>query len=186
MAHNGVVMEFLRSDRDTLCMVEDDHVAKQDIVRRLREKKENWDFDIVCASYTNRRDGTVAVGFTFSDNGDTNEYGEYGCTLEPFKVAESGTQEVGGAALGLVLIRRWVLDAMRGDRAPDEAFWFDWRGRNSQDVNFYGKVQKLGARVGVDRDNDIGHIGKKVFTMREFYKERDKFLKEKEQEATNG
>lgn len=186
MAHNGLVQEFLRTDRDTLCIIEDDHVGPQDVLRQMREKAENWGFDIVCASYTNRRDGMVAVGFNFNDNGEPNEYGEYGCRLEPMTVWDEGTQPVGGAALGLVLIRRWVLDTMRGNKRPDEAFWFDWVGRNSQDVHFYGKAQKVGARVGVDRDNSIGHIGKHIYTMKDFYRARTEFLKKNVEEATNG
>ena len=184
LAHNGLVAEFLRTDRDTLCIVEDDHVGPQDVIRRMREKEENWQFDIVCASYPNRRDGRMVMGWNFADNGKPNEYGEYGCRLEPMKVMRSGTQEVDGAAVGCVLIRRWLLDAMRGNKLPDEAFWFEWRGRNSQDIQFYGKAHRLGARVGVDRDNDIGHIGRHIYTMKQFYESRDKYLKE--QEGQNG
>jgi len=180
MAHNGLVQEFLRTDRDTLLIVEDDHVGPQDVVRKMREKPENWQFDIVCASYTNRRDNAVAVGFALDDGGKPNAYGEYSCILKPFEVWEKGTQPVDGAALGVVLIRRWVLDAMRGDKGLDEAFWFDWRGRNSQDVNFYGKAHALGARVGVDRDNDVGHVGRHIYTMADFYKGRQEFLNKQE------
>jgi len=183
MAHNGLVQEFLRTDRDTLCIVEDDHVGPQELIRRMRTKRENWDFDIVCASYTNRRTdaGPVAVGFMLGADGQPNEIGEYLCRLNQMEVQESGTQVVDGAALGVVLIRRWVLDALRGDRHPEEANWFEWVGHNSQDVNFYGKVHALGARVGVDRDNDVGHVGKVIYTMRQFYEARDKFKREQKE-----
>ena len=93
--------------------------------------------------------------------------------IEPFKVETTGTQQCDVAALGLVLIRRWVLEAMLGDEDPDDFFWFDWLGRNSQDVRFYWKAREVGARVGVDRDNDIGHIGKKVYYMEDFYDRRE-------------
>jgi len=177
MAHNGLVMEFLKTDRDTLCIIEDDHVGQQDTIRKLRTKPENLDFDIVCASYVNRRDALVAVGFNFHPDGP-NEYGEWGCVLEPMKVAETGTQQYDGAALGCVLIRRWVLEAMLGDNEPRDYFWFDWRGRNSQDIVFYARAQAVGARVGVDRDNSIGHHGSKIYTMREFYEKREQFVRE--------
>jgi hypothetical protein len=176
LAHNRLVAEFLRGDRDTLLLIEDDHVGPQDVIRKMRQKEENWDFDIVCASYTNRRHGSVATGFMLGDGGRPNEYGEYLCQMNQMDVWESGTQPVDGAALGAVLIRRWVLEAMRGERELEETFWFDWRGRNSQDVNFYGKTHALGARVGVDRDNDVGHIGQHIYTMREFYHARQQFI----------
>ena len=181
MAHNGLVVEFLKGNRDTLCIVEDDHVGPQDVIREMRLKEENQRFDIVCASYVNRRPPLVAVGFDFASM-EPNEYGEFECVVEPFKVAEEGTQEYDGAVLGLVLIRRWVLEQMQGDQALEDTFWFDWRGRNSQDVQFYARVKRLtGARVGVDRDNDVGHVGEKIYTMKEYYKLREEYRKQQKQ-----
>ena len=169
LAHNGLVKEFLKTPCDTLLIVEDDHVGDQQTIRRMRNKEENHDFDIVCASYTNRRNmATMAIGVNFS--GDISEYGEYDCVIEPLKTWKTGTQPVDCAALGCVLIRRWVIEAMMGDNDPEEFFWFDWRGRNSQDITFYARVKELtGARVGVDRDNHIGHMGTKMWTMRDFW-----------------
>jgi len=187
LAHNALVREFLTTDRDTLLIIEDDHVGPQDVIRQMRQKEENWDFDIVCASYRNRRQGgPLAVGFVLDNGGQTNEYGEYRCLMDEMGVWETGTQPVHGAALGVVLIRRWLLEVMLGEKDPEEMFWFDWRGRNSQDVNFFGKAYQLGARVGVDRDNDVGHIGQHIYTMSEFYKARADYLAEQKekQEAT--
>ena len=50
LLHNALVKEFLRSDRDTLVIVEDDHVGPQDVLRQMRAKEENQGFDIVCAT----------------------------------------------------------------------------------------------------------------------------------------
>ena len=122
MAHNALVREFLRQHGlETMCMIEDDHVGDQDVVERLRTKEENFGFDIVCASYINRRSDLTAVGCNFAPGTDT-EYGEFGMILHPFRVATEGTQEYDVAALGLVLVRRWVLEAMLGDEDPEEFF----------------------------------------------------------------
>ena len=176
MAHNGLVKEFLKTDCDTMCIVEDDHIGPQDQIRRMRTKPENQDFDIVCASYTNRRNrATAAIGFDFLE--DVNDYGEYNLNISPANVWKEGTQPMDGAALGCVLIRRWVLEEMLGDNDPSEFFWFDWRGRNSQDVVFYARVRELldgRARVGVDRDNAIGHVGKRIWTMGDFWRVWDR------------
>ena len=176
LAHNGLVKEFLKTSCDTLCIVEDDHVGDQQTIRNMRNKKENWDFDIVCASYTNRRRGAwMAIGVNL---GEATEYGEYDCIIEPPTTWKTGTQPFDCAALGCVLIRRWVIEAMMGDTDPEEYFWFDWRGRNSQDVHFYGKVKELGGvRVGVDRDNAVGHVGKRVYTMTDFWDVWDPYIK---------
>jgi hypothetical protein len=182
-SHNALVREFLRwPELDTLCIVEDDHVADDQVINRMRYKPENWAFDIVCASYPSRRGDWMVVGCNFQPEAET-EYGEHGVVMAPGEVAETGTQEYDCAALGLVLIRRWVLEAMQGYRKPEEMFWFDWRGRNSQDIRFYWDAKQVGARVGVDRDNDIGHVGQKIYTMREFYQKR---AEQARKEAKNG
>lgn len=184
MAHNAIVKEFLfHSTRDTLIIVEDDHVGPQDIIRKMRQKPDNQRFDIVCSSYVNRRGPTVAVGFDFTPEGP-NEYGEYDCILDPWRVAETGTQEYDGATLGLVMVRRWVLEAMMGDSHPDEYFWFDWRGRNSQDIQFYAGAKQVGARTGVDRDNDVGHISRRIYTMNDFFKLRHEAEQAREADKT--
>lgn len=155
-SHNNLVRAMLETDADTLCIIEDDHSGDQDVVRRMREKQENWQFDIVCASYTDRRGVARAVGVDFTDQ---NERGEVKCRIEPLSVARSGTQRYDCAALGLVLIRRWLLEEMAAGGDPAETFWFELNGRNSQDIQFYQKAQVLGGVVGVDRDNWLIHWG---------------------------
>jgi len=175
MAHNALVKQFLTSDLDTMCIIEDDHEGDQEVVRRMRNKRENWDFDIVCANYVGRHDGgPIPQGCDF---GERNEYGEIECIIDLVNVPRTGTQEKDSAALGLVLIRRWLLEerlaqSTLDEGCPDGCFWFDWRGRNSQDVFFYDWAHQMGARTGVDRDNAIGHIGQKVWTIDDFYEWR--------------
>ena len=167
--HNRLIARFLETDRDTLILVEDDHVAKQDIVREMRAKMDNRDFDIVCANYVGRRKLPLPVGYRLFN--DPNEYGEYNCQLYSHKeVWRTGTQPVGGASFGLVLIRRWVLDAMLNGADPGGYFWCDWNGRNSQDIIFYVRAGQVGARTGVDRDANLGHVGQKIWTIEDFWR----------------
>lgn len=186
-SHNGLIARFLATDRDTLCIVEDDHIAEQTIIRQMREKPDNRDFDIVCANYVNRRSFPQPVGYWLQE---PNEYGEYTCAFAPPEehkrieaiteyselkkaiaahVWKTGTQEMDGASFGLVLIRRWVLEAMLGGQDPREYFWCDWRGRNSQDIVFYARAKAVGARVGVDRDANLGHLTCQVRTIQDFW-----------------
>ncbi len=119
------------------------------------------------------------IGADFT-TGQPSAYGELELTLRPFDVAEAGTQSYDVAALGLVLIRRWVLEAIQGNQKTADTFWFDWRGRNSQDVQFYWHAKQVGAQAAVDRSVQIGHIGKRIYYPRDFYAERAK------QEVGNG
>lgn len=182
MAHNAIVREFLKTECDTLCLIEDDHVADQEVVRCMRTKPGNLGFDIVCASYTNRRGVPVPMGWRLGDGaGRPLQPGEevpavscgYQCVFDLLNVAMSGTQEYDGAGVGLVLIRRWVLEAMAGEADREHFFWFEWRGHSSQDVDFYAKAHRVGARVGVDRDNWIGHVGQYVWTRDDFVRWRE-------------
>lgn len=181
MGHNLLAKRFLETEADTLCIVEDDHAGQQDTIRLLRTKPENLDFDILCASYVSRDHNLVPVGFQFT--GNVSPYGEYEVRLNPLLASETGTQEYDGAALGCVLIRRWVLEAMRGDADPDGWFPFDWHGQNSQDIVFYARAREVGARVGVDRDNRLIHIGEYEYTMEQFFESRKKMLEAKEMEV---
>lgn len=180
MAHNALVRRFLESDADTLCIIEDDHSGDRDTIRRLRSNPANLDFDIVCANYVNRRPPVRIIG---GDLGEANAYGEVTWHSDQLAVPRTGTQAVDCAALGLVLIRRWVLQAMLGGDDPEEFFWFEWRGRNSQDIQFYRMARLVGARVGVDRDTSIAHWGQYSYTVEQFYKLQE--AARKEQEATN-
>lgn len=183
MGHNLLAKRFLETSADTLCIVEDDHAAQQDTLRLMRLKPANQDFDIVCASYVNRRGDLTPVGFNFT--GTVSPYGEFEMSVDPNIVSEKGTQEYDGAALGLVMIRRWVLEEMLGDSEIEDWFPFDWHGRNSQDVVFYYRASLVGARVGVDRDNCLIHVGEAEFTMEQFYTKRQE-ARRKKQEETNG
>lgn len=169
-AHNQLVQEFLeQTEAPTLCLIEDDHSFDQDILRRMRNKRENWDFDVVVASYVARRGKPMPVSWYMIDPAEHNGYS---VQFRPWEVEEAGTQEYDGSGLGLVLIRRWLLEAIAGGQPLEDVLWFYWKGHSSPDVAFYQNAKRLGARVGVDRDNRIGHIGKKVWTMRDFERAR--------------
>lgn len=171
--HNILVRRFLALDADTLCIVEDDHTGRHDVIERMRFKSDNVEFDIVCATYVNRRGIPVPVGVYLHE---PNAAGEYACRHDWPNIASTGTQEYDCAALGLVLIRRWVLEAILGDRDPELMDFFPIRGRNSLDVGFYAQARSVGARVGVDRDNRLGHVGKKIWRFDEFLEWREKYL----------
>ena len=171
MVHNRLMARFLESDRDTLVIVEDDHVGDSQVLRQMREKRENWDFDIVTANYVNRRADPGIAGYKLATKPNRN--GEYLCILDYQSVWKTGTQPVDGSVMGLVLIRRWVLDAMLNFGNPRTTFWCEWKGANSQDINFYGKARDVGARVGVDRDANIGHVAQRIATVDDFWKARE-------------
>lgn len=165
VAHNALVRSFLETECDTLLIIEDDHEGPVEIVRDMRFKAENWEYDVVCASYVNRRGVPRAIGGTFT--GERNARG-WQVHRDMREVASSGTQQVDVAALGLVFIRRWVVEAMLRDGDPAQTFWFEWAGANSQDITFYAECKRMGARVGVDRDHWLEHWGQTSWGKADF------------------
>ena len=170
-AHNALVREFLKTDCDTLLIIEDDHSGDPEIVRGMRQKPENWPFDIVCASYVGRRGTPKAMGWDFLEYSEATGW-RLRWKNEAVKL--SGTQEYDGAGLGLVFIRRWVLEAMLGDADPASFPWFQWHRGNSQDVWFYARAREVGARVGVDRDHWLIHWGKYPWSRSDFVRWRER------------
>jgi len=171
VVHNRLMARFLETDKDCFCIVEDDHVGDYDVIRRMRQKRENWDFDIVTANYVNRREQPWIVGYELAAK--PNRHGEYICIIDHADIWKTGTQPVDGSVMGLALIRRWVLDAMLGGRNPKDFQWSEWVGGNSQDIQFYGKARDVGARVGVDRDANIGHVTQTIRTVDDFWRMRE-------------
>lgn len=165
MAHNALVREFLKTDCDTLLIIEDDHSGDPTAIRGMRNKPENWPYDVVCASYVGRRGAPKPMGWRFSGYDD-----ESGWKLrwDNEAVELEGLQEYDGAGLGLVLIRRDLLVAMLGDGNPDTFRWFRFHKLNTQDVWFYARARELGARVAVDRDHWIIHWGKYPWQKSDF------------------
>ena len=179
--HNGLMRRFLETDRDTLLIIEDDHCGDPDpmdyeLVERMREKRENWQFDIVTANYVNRRADPLIVGYGLAPH--KNRHGEYICMLGLEDVWKTGTQPVDGSVFGLAFIRRWVLDAMLAGGKP--SFWHpcEMIGANTQDIQFYGKARDVGAKVGVDRDANLGHGAYTTVGVQDFWAARGESLEE--------
>ncbi len=170
--HNMLVREFLEhTEADTLCIIEDDHVFEQDILQRMRDKPANHCFDVVCATYVARRGTPLPVSWSMIDPRANDGYT---VQFRFEEVERTGTQVYDGSGLGLVLIRRWLLEEMARGRDLAEVLWFYPDGMCSPDVPFYRNARRLGARVGVDRDNRIGHIGKKIWYFEDFERAMDR------------
>ena len=188
LAHNALFRYFLTSDLDTCCIVEDDHYFPYDQLTKMRYKPVNQNFDIVCASYVRRSqyDIPLMMGWDFSP--DATAYDNEAIFDLRKAAAETGTMPYEGAAFGFTLIRRWVLEEMLGDNDPSGYEWAEIQKSCSLDIPFYWKARELGARVGVDRDNWIGHVGRYNFTPG-YYRDwlNARIAEEKQQqEATNG
>lgn len=189
LAHNWLMRSFLaNATQDTLCIMEDDHIWHPDQLRRMRFKPENQRFDIVCASYINRRSGGSAVPLPVGWDIPPEYADNYGAVFHLDDIATTGTQAYDGAAFGFALIRRWVLEEMLGDEDDEHFQWAELIGEGSPDVPFFYKTAQMGAKSGVDRDNHIGHVGEKVYNVNEYHEwfDRNKHALKAQSEGNDG
>ena len=176
LAHNKIIREFLRTDADTLCIIEDDHGFPADQLNRMRFKPENQEFDIVCAGYTNRRmDGClIPTGWWMPKTDEAKA--KYMAGIHLKRIERTGTWAVDGAALGFVLVRRGVLEAMCGDNDPELFMWAECIRECSPDMPFYYRAHEAGATVGVDMDNPVIHIGSYRYSLADSWRWIDEQL----------
>lgn len=157
--HAGTKMarDFLRTSKDTLLMVDDDMAFKGDQLHRMREAEANQEFDVVMAFATHRTHPPKPVMLHWQGPTSNESTGQYSFCLP---VEKKGTAEVDAVGLAFTLIRRRVLEAMIGDRPLKLFFPFKYgAGWESDDMPFSAWCRENGFRMGIDLENDIGHLG---------------------------
>lgn len=155
-AATKLARDFLRGDCDTLLLVDDDMTFKGDQLERMRESAANQEFDVVMAFATHRTHPPKPVMLHWQGPADVST-GQYSFCLP---VERRGTVEVDAAGLAFTLIRRHVLEAKLGDLPLKGFFPFTYgAGWESDDIPFSAWCRENGYRMGIDTENDIGHIG---------------------------
>lgn len=155
-AATKLARDFLRTSKDTLLMIDDDMVFKGDQLERMRQAEANQDFDVVMAFATHRTHPAKPVMLHWQGPTDVST-GQYSFCLPTEK---KGTVEVDAVGLAFTLIRRHVLEAMLGDKPLKMFFPFTYgAGWESDDIPFSAWCREHGFRMGIDTENDIGHLG---------------------------
>ena len=150
-ASNELVCHFLKSDCDTLFMLDSDADVDEDFLNRFRDYEPGWDYDVLQAFYTRR--GWPPRAIWIQENA-------LGQTMEMFITDPDTVQDVAIAGTHACLFKRRVFEQMLGDNDPAEFDWF-YYGRHrsdSEDGMFSIEAREAGFRIGATTSIRAGHL----------------------------
>ena len=169
-ASTALARDFMRTDLDSLLLVDDDMAFDQNALEALRSSVANWDYDIVSGFCTHRqwppkpvvmREQEEQPELPRSLNG--RAYGFVG------EFSDGDIIDVDAVGLAFILIKRHVLEEMTGEYGPMYTHYFTYgTGYESDDVPFCQRAKDLGFKIGVDTSVKIGHVGQAVFGWNEY------------------
>jgi GT2 family glycosyltransferase len=162
-AANQLARGFMRSDHDTLLMIDDDMVFEPDAVEQLRSNKANWPYDIVMAFCTTRSIPPHPVILQVMDEQPGPPEclkGEQFRRVLDFEDGEVITN-IGTTGLAFTLIRRRVFEAMVSEYGLDYSYFFAYGpGQETEDIPFCRRARELGFSLAVDTSVKIRHVAK--------------------------
>src|SRR3990167_3548445 len=101
---------FLRSDADTLCMVDTDMVFKPDTLSRLRDDPQGFEYDILSALSVTRRKPFYPIVLRLKEEREKTPQCAFESMVDSIDGSVVAADSVG---TGFTLIRRRVFDLMR-------------------------------------------------------------------------
>lgn len=152
-ASNELVRRFLKSDCDTLFMLDSDADVGADFLHTFRDYEPGWQYDILQAFYCRRGWPPEAIWFQQRDDGEF-----VACLV----TAENVTEDVAAIGTHSVLIRREVFERLLGDNDPATFQWFYYPREihMGEDVAFSKDAASAGFRLGATTAVKAGHISR--------------------------
>jgi GT2 family glycosyltransferase len=167
-----LMRRFLATDCDTLLLLDDDMVFNPDTLEKMRDKQENWEYDIISAFTTQRVQPPRGIVLRLGEQPPfpDSENGVYYDMLVD-EVQSGATMGVDAVGFAFTLVRRSVLEAIvAAEGLPvSHTHFVEWgSGGIGEDVNFCRRAGSLGARIAVDVDAHVGHVGSVHYGWTEF------------------
>lgn len=155
-AADFLARQFLKSECDTLLMIDDDMEFPTDALERLRANEASFGYDIVFALCTTRELPPVPVLLRLAEEQPGN-----GCEkfdrITRFHLGR--VIPVDTVGLAFTLIRRRVFERMLAPGGIDETYFFNYGyGRETDDTPFCRRARQLGFTLAVDTAVHIDHI----------------------------
>lgn len=150
-AANDLVRRFLKTDADTLLMLDSDADIESDLLSKFREYEPGYAYDVLQAFYCRR--GWPPRPIWIRENA-------LGQTVEAFILDPDTVEDVAVAGTHCCLIRRHVLEAMLGSEDPEkfEWFWYTRHTDESEDGVFSRAAREFGFAVGATTHVKAGHL----------------------------
>ena len=146
---------FLRSDADTLLMVDTDMIFKPDTLARMRDDKAGWKYDVLSALSVTRRRPWYPIILKKRANRKGNQ-SAYECLR---KEIDGRIIPVDTVGTGFTLIRRSVFERMKSKLKISKWFFEFGLGGLGEDTMFCQRAKKLNMKIGVHTGINIGHRG---------------------------
>lgn len=162
-ASNEMVRRFLKTNQETLFMLDSDADIGPNFLNEFRDFEGGWEYDLLQAFYCRRGWPPDAIWFKKSFHGDMFIRAVYG---------EDVTEDVAIIGTHAALIRREVFERLLGDRDPESFDWFYYprHEKASEDGAFSNEAAAAGFRLGATTHVKAGHISR-VTTGWETYQE---------------
>jgi hypothetical protein len=171
-ASTMLARKFLRSGRDTLLMVDDDMMFEPRTLEHMRTRQENFDYDIVSCLATHKTWPPKPIVMKLKDPSLVSEMdrlkGDHFDLYSNF--TDGDIEPVDAVGLAFTLIRRDVFMAMlHPDYGLEYSFFFPSPvGWESDDIPFSRRCREAGAKMAVDTNTKVYHIGRRAMGYEQF------------------
>ena len=171
-AANIIALEFLKSECDSLLMVDDDMILPFDGLSLMRDNRENWDYDVVQGFCTHRTYPPHAVANVLAPEQPGLPKSLSGLLYNALAhLPENGVEKVDAVGMAFTLIKRHVIEEMLSEYGPEWTVWFDFGGHSEmEDMRFSKRCREHGFSLAVDTHAKIGHIGEHTYGWPEHQK----------------
>lgn len=154
-----LVSYFLKSDADTLLMVDTDMIFKPDALSRMRDDLVGQEYDILSALSVTRRRPFYPIILKLRENPQSGQT-EYECVKDGIEGQIIPADSVG---TGFTLIRRAVFERMKAELKIEKWFFDFGPGGLGEDTQFCQRAKLLNLKIGIHTGINIGHRGPIVF-----------------------
>lgn len=150
---------FLKSDAETLLMVDTDMIFKMDTLNRMRDDPAGWEYDVLSALSVTRRSPFNPILMRLKEHPEADM-----CAYELVKDGiNGGIIPVDTVGTGFTLIRRTVFERMKTELKIDKWFFEFSYGGVGEDTTFCQRAKSIGCKIGVHTGINIGHRGSITF-----------------------
>ena len=150
-----LVDHFLKSDADTLFMVDTDMIFKPEQLAQMRDDVDGHEYDVLSALSVVRRSPYLPIVLRLRRNPkpDQSAY----VTMKPGP--KDRIIDVDTVGTGFTLIRRTVFERMKAELGIDKWYFDFGQGGLGEDTMFSQRARGLNCRLGVHTKVSIGHRG---------------------------
>jgi len=169
IAANAMAVEFLKTDCDSLLMVDDDMILPYNALSLMRDNESNWEYDIAMGFCTHKTYPPHAVAYELAEEQPGLPESLGGLRYNALAhLEDDAVTDVDAVGLAFTLIKRHVLEDMLSEYGPEYTTWFDTGGHSEmEDMRFSRRYREAGFRACVDTSAKIGHVGRHVYGWNE-------------------